>query len=410
MNHLVRVTRLALALTLASSIGCERGDSRAQAAAPSTSAPSASMAVAPASASASASAPSGAPGTPATTAMSDRELGRLIEAVSEKAGKFPSENFVSNETSFLHVQKQLALPALKGGAYVGVGPEQSFTYLAMLEPELAFIVDIRRQNMIEHLLYQALFEHASSRAEMLAMLTGKLPAKLPEPTSSFEEIAGWLAMLPRGVAPGKDPRALTLDRARSLGLELGKDDLAHLDATLKAFSEKGLDLAYSMEGSNRKYPTLGELMKTRDAAGKPASFLGTEDAYRTVARLSRENRIVPVVGDLAGDGAMPRIAKELAARKLPLNVLYSSNVEQYLFEPPTWKRWVRNVAAFSWAPEGRIVRVYFDQGRAHPQQQKGHRTVSMVFPARAFVERAQGGQGKGYASWWEVVTDPSRID
>ena len=34
-----------------------------------------------------------------------------------------------------------------GGVYIGVGPEQNFTYIAA-RPEMAFIVDIRRENPI----------------------------------------------------------------------------------------------------------------------------------------------------------------------------------------------------------------------------------------------------------------------
>ena len=47
---------------------------------------------------------------------------------------------------------------MKGGVYVGVGPNQNFTYIAAIRPELAFIVDIRRQNLLEHLLFKVLTE------------------------------------------------------------------------------------------------------------------------------------------------------------------------------------------------------------------------------------------------------------
>src|SRR5262245_28650401 len=90
--------------------------------------------------------------------IDDENFWRLITTLSEPDGKFRYENLLSNESSY-----QMVIPALKmqstraGGAYIGVGPEQNFTYIAALEPEIAFIVDIRRQNMLEHLLYKALF-------------------------------------------------------------------------------------------------------------------------------------------------------------------------------------------------------------------------------------------------------------
>jgi hypothetical protein len=158
-----------------------------------------------------------------------------------------------------------------------------------------------------------------------------------------------------------------------------------------------------MQGSSRKYPSLGELAQTADASGKERSFLASPDAFRVVKRLEMENRIVPVTGDLAGDGAMPKIAAELSRRGLSLHVLYASNVEQYLFSPPAvWKNWIRNVEAMPWAKDGVLLRVYFDQGRKHPLEQEGHRTVSMLVPEAAFVTRAKA---KPYASWWDVATD-----
>src|SRR5215813_1780819 len=77
--------------------------------------------------------------------LSDSEFWSLISEFSEPGGYFRSDNFVSNESAFQHV-----IPALKrqinpGGVYLGVGPEQNFTYVAALRPKMAFIVDIRRQ-------------------------------------------------------------------------------------------------------------------------------------------------------------------------------------------------------------------------------------------------------------------------
>ena len=374
--------------------------------APSSEAPAAApSAIASAPASASSSAPAAPPVPPARPALSDRDFGRLVAKISEPTGKFPSDNFVSNETSWAHVVPALDDASLHGGAYVGVGPEQSFAYLAILDPELAFLLDIRRQNLVEHLLYKTLFEQSASRADFLVrLLSRKAPGPMPGDDATLEQLSAWVAKLPGG----EGPRRAVLDRVAELGIELSKDDVAHLDATLKAFAEKGLDIRYSMEGSARKYPSLGELSATRDASGKARSFLAAEDVFRKVQRLERDNRIVPVVGDLAGTGAMPRIAADLRERSLSLHVLYSSNVEQYLFSPQTtWASWVKNVAAMPWAPGGKILRVYFDQGRKHPQQVEGHRTVSMLVSEDHFVKRAQ--EKKGYASWWDVATDRGEL-
>ena len=79
---------------------------------------------------------------------------------SEPGGFFRSDNFVSNETSFQYVIPELQRTTQPGGVYLGVAPDQNFTYLVALKPRIAFIVDIRRQNMIHHLMYKAMIEMA----------------------------------------------------------------------------------------------------------------------------------------------------------------------------------------------------------------------------------------------------------
>src|SRR5262245_41883289 len=93
------------------------------------------------------------------------EFARLIRDLSEEGGYFRSDNFTSNETSYLHVVGKLKQLGATGGAYIGVGPEQNFTYIAKIRPRIAFIVDIRRQAMIQHLLFKAVFHLSPTRAE-----------------------------------------------------------------------------------------------------------------------------------------------------------------------------------------------------------------------------------------------------
>src|SRR6267142_4774402 len=102
--------------------------------------------------------------------LSDAEFWQMIGDFSEPDGYFSSNNYLSNENTF-----QRVIPALKstidpGGVYIGVGPEQNFTYIAALEPRISFIIDIRRQNMLQHLIYKAAFELSETRAEFLSFL------------------------------------------------------------------------------------------------------------------------------------------------------------------------------------------------------------------------------------------------
>src|SRR5437762_3063876 len=97
--------------------------------------------------------------------ISAGEFSRLVRDLSEDGGYFRSDNFTSNETSYLHIIDKLHELGASGGAYLGVGPEQNFTYIAKVKPRIAFIVDIRRQAMIQHLMLKAIFHLAPDRAQ-----------------------------------------------------------------------------------------------------------------------------------------------------------------------------------------------------------------------------------------------------
>jgi hypothetical protein len=85
--------------------------------------------------------------------LTDEEFWNMITTFSEPDGYFPSDNLLSNESGYQRVIPTLLKTLKPGGVYIGVGPEQNFTYIVALQPKMAFIVDIRRQNMLEHLFY-----------------------------------------------------------------------------------------------------------------------------------------------------------------------------------------------------------------------------------------------------------------
>src|SRR5262245_35854814 len=88
--------------------------------------------------------------------LTNEEFWKMVTDFSEPGGYFRSENLLSNESAYQTVIPALRKTLSSGGVYLGVGPEQNFTYIVALEPKMAFVVDIRRQNMLEHLLYKAL--------------------------------------------------------------------------------------------------------------------------------------------------------------------------------------------------------------------------------------------------------------
>src|SRR3954466_12539508 len=80
--------------------------------------------------------------------LDDRTFWTLVTEFSEPNGFFRSDNLVSNEMQYQYVIPVLQQTLQPASPYVGVGPDQNFTYIAGLKPRIAFIVDIRRQNLL----------------------------------------------------------------------------------------------------------------------------------------------------------------------------------------------------------------------------------------------------------------------
>lgn len=338
-------------------------------------------------------------------ALSDQELTRLFRELSEPDRYFFSDNYVSNETSYLQATSDLAKRARKGGAYIGVGPEQNFTYIAELEPELAFILDIRRGNALQHLLYKVLFEEATTRAHFVALLLGRRyeATREPGPGAGIREVLAHAERAPADPKAFADLHAELVRKIGAHGFTLSADDEKTLRATHQAFFDKGLDLSFELHEKNgRKYPKLRELFASQAPSGREGGFLADEASFRFVQRLQRENRVIPVVGDFAGEKALAAIGAELRKRDLPVSVFYTSNVEQYLMEPDKWKAWAKNIDALPANERSLFLRCYLDQGRKHPLQLEGHRTATFVASFDHFKWR---NRSRGYGSFYQLVTD-----
>src|SRR5512136_2779058 len=133
--------------------------------------------------------------------LSAAEYSRLIRDLSEEGGYFFSDNFTSNEDSYLTVVDKLKELGVSGGAYIGVGPEQNFTYIAKIRPRIAFIVDIRRQAVIQQLMYKAIFHLAKHRIEFLSYLFSKpLTPRAPSANASIQELVGYFSSAPSDIA------------------------------------------------------------------------------------------------------------------------------------------------------------------------------------------------------------------
>lgn len=335
--------------------------------------------------------------------ISRAEFGSLIDRLSEPEGYFDTDNFISNETSYLHVIPILQERASPGGVYFGVGPDQNFSYIVHSEPSLAIIADIRRQNMLQHLLFKVLIESAQDRYDFLCTLFSRNCQELPSE-------AGFGEMLFHVRMSGSDPvlfernlkevqRALVEDYA----LSLSDQDLAQIEHVYRTFFREALNLRFSSFGRpSSRYPTLSELILETDREGQFQNYLSDEARFEWLQQFQRENRLIPIVGDFAGSQALRAAAEFLEEEGFEVSVFYTSNVEFYLFDLPGWQDYVANVRAFPMAEGALFIRSYFPTfGRSHPLNVPGHRPTSLIQSVAGFLEDAATGRLRSY---WDVVS------
>ena len=280
------------------------------------------------------------------------EFSRIIRELSEADGFFRSDNFISNETSYLHVVDKMRRLGATGGAYVGVGPDQNFTYIAKIRPQIAFIVDIRRQAIIQHLMFKAIFVVSENRVQFLSRLFSKPlnGGDVPGRDSPVDQILKYVDEAPSSDEVFNSNLASIRDTIENeFQFPLSERDQSSLSSVYSAFRNENLNIQYRSGSGNwggpqwGYFPTLKDLIMQQDLHGKLGNFLTCEDDYEFLRKLHRSNRIIPVVGDFAGPKALAGVGEYLKKHGHSVTVFYTSNVEQYLFANGSFGSFVENV-------------------------------------------------------------------
>jgi len=335
-----------------------------------------------------------APGVPETLPdrLTDTEFWNMIREFSEPAGYFPSDNFLSNESGYQKIIPTLLKTVTPGGVYIGVGPEQNFTYIAAVRPKLAFIVDIRRQNMLEHLFYKALMETSSDRAEFLSRLFARRRVELAT-NSTPEEL--FRAYSSERASPALFEATLTrvakyLEDGKKF--ELSAEDQAGIRHVAQAFFSSGPDLSYAFFGGNgdgKRMPSYSDLMTENDGALQNWNFLASEDQFQALRRMHKDNLIVPIVGDFAGPKAIRSVAHYVREHQSTVHAFYTSNVEQYLFQNGNWKQFYDNALLLPTDSTSAFIRYVADEWRFYQRS-------SMASPINHTLASYRGGVMQGY--------------
>lgn len=343
--------------------------------------------------------------------LADSTFWRLVTELSEPNGYFRSDNLVSNEVTFQYV-----IPTLQrmlgggGGAYLGVGPDQNFTYMVALRPQIAFIVDIRRGAMLQHLYYKALIEMSADRAEFLSRLFSRpRPARLAASASADSLLAAFERAAPDSALQRATLAAVRERLTKLHGFALDEDDLRGIEYVHGAFFEGGPDLTYSYPGGTgmggrygRRMPTYGELMVQTDSTGTARGYLASEESFRVLRELQRNNLVVPVVGDFAGPKALRAVGAYLRDHGTTVRAFYLSNVEQYLFrQDDDWRRFFANAATLPVDSTSVFIRAVFNGiGYAYPNRNPTMRSVTLHSPIAATLRAVYEGR---ILSYYDVI-------
>ena len=360
--------------------------------------------------------------------LADSTFWRMMREYSEPGGTFRSENFVSNETSLQWVIPELTRRIRPGGVYLGVAPDQNFTYITALQPSIAFIVDIRHQNAMQHLMYKALIETSATRSEFLARLFARAPLLGVDTTSSATQLFEALSRQPADSARYRENLRAIVDRlTRVHRFALSDSEHVSLGCVYGAFFTQGPELTYGYSSECRnpgqygfgnsaggmgrggfRMPTYQAMMTESDSAGVNWSYLGSEARFRSLKDMQERNLIVPLTGNFAGPTALRAVGRWVAAHGTRVTTFYVSNVEQYLFQQgDEAKRFYENVTTLPIDSTSTFIRS-FSGGRflsgdminvLKPQSPNG-RSLQLFSPIgetlRAFTE------GR-LTSWIDVI-------
>ncbi|HWN98172.1 MAG TPA: hypothetical protein VNS63_02775 [Blastocatellia bacterium] len=347
--------------------------------------------------------------TAASPARTDHKSFAAASArLSEQGGYFDSDNLISNETSYLHVMPKLKELGITGGVYIGVGPDQSFSYIAKIRPRMAIMIDIRRDNLLQHLLYKALFGRARNRIEYLCLFFGK----------PFPKTKGWdgrgikdLVEYIDGATSDSKLFEKTVSTVRQevqkYGIPLSASDIETIGKIQRAFYSAGLEIRYSSYHRPPRsiYPTYRDLLLETDLAGQQQNYFAREDDFQFLKRLEEQDMIIPAVGDLSGPQALKAIGQFIAEQKERVSAFYLSNVEFYLARQGTFDKFVDNLRSLPIDSRSMIIRSYFNYyAPSHPQAEPNHFSTQLLERIEDLLKQCATGECDNYN---DIVTKNS---
>ena len=335
------------------------------------------------------------------------DFAALVRSLSDSGGFFDTDNLISNERGYQQVMGAMDRLRVRGGAYIGVGPDQNFTYIAQVRPRIAFLIDIRRDNMLQHLLFKALFARASNRAEYLALWTGRPWPANPGTLGtlgtraidarSIDALVAWIDSTSATVTSAQRAKETVREEVQRSGITLSVQDLATIARFHDEFITDGLSLRFTSAGRAPQpyYPTLRQLILEHDATGRMRGYLASDESFQFLKSMQRRNLIVPVTGDLSGPKSLARIGAYLASNSARVSTLYVSNVEDYLLRDGQFAAYTAAVRALPRDTNAVIIRSFFGGG-GHPESTPEYYATQLLQRMDAFANDVSIGNVRRY--------------
>lgn len=324
--------------------------------------------------------------------LSDAEFWKLVSDISEPDDYFRiTDNFTSNEPEVGTLFTGLRVMHVEGDVYMGVGPEQNLSYMAAVRPRMAFICDIRRQAVMQHLMFKAVFEMARDRADFVSLLFGKpRPAGL-DTAMAMQKMWEAYSLVPRDSALSNANYVRVVERlTKTHGFTFTAAESGKLKWVFDAFQTYGPAITTqsgsSSGGRGGGGRTFSDLTGySTDSTGQVRSFLSSEDNYQFIKSLHEKNLIVPVSGNFGGTKAIRAIGAYLKEHGATVRAFYVSNVEQYLFQDGLDRAFYSNVATLPVDSASVFIRPY-------SMRRSGEGTMQPLCPIAAFMRSVSAGR------------------
>ncbi len=316
------------------------------------------------------------------------------------------EYLVSNETDYQNISSYFNETGTDNSVYIGVGPDQNYTYISLCSPKLAFIVDYRPDNQLLHLLFKAIFALSYNRVDYLSLLFSKPIDKsktsgnigLSKLVEYFEYTDGDSQLFDKNLTR-------ILKKIQSFDNKLTLNEITKIRNIYSEFFQTHLNLRCRFPrktSSGMPYPTYKDFLLSTDQNGYCHNFINNDNYFCYVKNKHEKNQILPITGDFSGLNTLSTIGSFCQKHNLLISTIYISNVEYRLLNDHLFESYMRNLKSLPINDRSIIIRTFYNRpGEIHPNCVGNNLFTTLAQYIKSFIKIYDEGR---YKSYWDVGT------